>query len=151
MPLSGRLFITSLTLALPVFAQKGSAPSGFYPSIYHGETFTGNVTDADDGDKCLVLQYDHGPKPETFIGTTESVCLASTKAGPMKELHLSAVPKGTLLTAFYNSETLQEGNAKRMVNSILAIRFDKVNGRTLNDPRRPVILCSKLGAAMSAY
>jgi hypothetical protein len=31
---------------------------------------------------------------------------------------------------------------RRMVNSILAIRFDKVNGRTLNDPRRPVILCS---------
>jgi len=148
---TGLLFITILTLGLPVSAQKGSAPSGFYPSNYHGETFTGNVADANDGDKRLVLQYDHGSKHETFIGTTESVCLAATKAGPTKELRLSAIPKGTLLTAFYNTETLHEGNDRKMVNSILAIRFDKVNGQTLNDPRRPVILCSKPGVAMSAF
>jgi hypothetical protein len=147
-----RVFLLSLIIckaALPSLAQKGSAMPGFYPSNYHGETFTGKVVESE-SDK-LSLEYRHGSKQEVFVGVTESACMAETKNRGVKELHLSAIPKGTVLTAFYNHKTMKDGTVKREFNSILAIRFDEMNGEKLTNPDRPIIPCSKGAPGMNAY
>jgi hypothetical protein len=127
-------------------AQKGTAPEGFYPGNYHGDTFSGEVIKVDDA-KTLTLQYTQGKKTETFVGTIEAPCKGPTKANSheFKELSLSSIPAGTVLTAFYNLEKKKEGDTKKIENVILAIRFDKLNGQALTNPGRPVIACSKRG------
>ena len=149
---------TPLVLAVVVgispilFAQKGTAPSGFYSPSYHGDTFSGEVTKVE-GDKTVTLQYSHGAKTETFTGTIADVCRAPLKsnAHEFKELHLSAIPQGTVVTVFYNSEKRKDGDTKQIENVILGIRFDKVNGQMLTDPGRPVIPCSKSGAGVRFF
>src|SRR6185437_15142368 len=122
-------------------AQKGSAPPGFYPNNYNGDTFTGEVVAANDRE--LTLAYHKRSNTELFVGTTESACMAKTKQGQMKELHLTAIPKGTVLTAFYNSESeKQPDGTKKKANVIIAVRFDVLEGQKLTNPDRPVISCS---------
>ncbi len=77
--------------------------------------------------------------------------MAATKKGDVKPLRLDAIPDGTMVTAFYNPQSYTESGVKKRSNVVLAIRFDKVNGQKLTDPGRPVIPCSKPGAAMSYY
>jgi len=125
-------------------AQKGKAPPGWYryPANYHGDTFTGEVVRTD-GARQLTLEYKHGSTSERFTGTLEAPCMARLKAEPhaTRELHLSTIPKGTVLTVFYNLTT--NDRTKKEDSTILAIRFDRWKGRDFTNPRRPVIPCSK--------
>jgi len=125
-------------------AQRGKAPPGwyYYPSNYHGDTFTGEVVRTD-GVRQLTLEYKYGSTSESFTGAIQAPCMAHLKADPHQtgELRLSSIRNGTLLTVFYN---LDAGiRPKKEQNTILAIRFDRLNGRELTNPRRPVIPCSK--------
>jgi hypothetical protein len=137
----------------PLFllAQKGTAPSGFYPGNYHGEIFTGRVVKTGPGE--LTLEYKRGSKSEMFSGSTESKCLAPTRGNPrvMKELHVPAIPLGTVLTAFYTENKKQADGTKVKENVILAIRFDEINGQTITNPDRPVIECSLGGGGVSVH
>ncbi len=148
------LVILALSATVPSIstAQKGTAPQGFYPGNYHGDTFSGEVIKVDDA-KTLTLQYVQGTKTETFVGTIEAPCKGPTKANSheLKELSLSSIPVGTVLTAFYNSEKKKEGDTKKVENVILAIRFDKLNGQALTNPSRPVIACSKRGPGATTF
>jgi hypothetical protein len=102
----------------------------------------------------LTLEYKHGAMSETFSGTTETKCLAPTRGNPrvLKELHLPAIPSGTVLTAFYDSENKkQPDGTKQKVNVILAIRFDEINGQKVTNPDRPVIRCSSGGGGLSFH
>src|SRR5579864_6901936 len=137
-----------LTIAILTQAQKGSAPTGFYPSKYNGDTFRGSVTDADEQGH-LTLEYSKGSKREQFTGITEAPCMGPTKDRGLKQLHLAAIPKGTVLTACYNP--LKGNDCEKEVNSILAVRFDVVNRRELTDPNRPVIVCSSRSAGMKVF
>lgn len=125
-------------------AQRGKAPPGwyYYPTNYHGDTFTGEVVRTD-GVRQLTLEYKHSSTSESFTGTIRAPCMAHLKADPHKtrELRLSAIRNGTVLTVFYNPDA--ENRAKTEQNTILAIRVDRLNGRELTNPRRPVISCSE--------
>lgn len=125
-------------------AQRGKAPPGWYhyPANYHGDTFTGEVVGTD-GVRQLALEYRHGSTFESFTGTIQAQCMAHLKTNPRKtrELRLSAIRHGTVLTVFYDPST--ESLSRTGPNTILAIRFDRLNGRELTNPRRPVIPCSK--------
>jgi hypothetical protein len=145
----GSTLLITCALGPLLLAQKGSVVSGFYPTNFHGDTFTGKVIDSNGG-KGLALEYDHGSKQERFDGTIESACMAPIKDRGVKELRLSVIPKGTILTAFY-SPRRQDKTTKTTVNYIVAICFDEVNGHRLNDPNRPIIPCSKPTAGYSAY
>jgi hypothetical protein len=94
----------------------------------------------------LTLEYSKGSKREQFTGITEAPCMGPTKDRAQKQLHLVAIPKGTVLTAFYNP--LKGKDGEKEINSILAIRFDILNGRELTDPNRPVIVCAVRSAGM---
>src|SRR6266849_8645065 len=82
-------------------AQKGKAPPCWYryPANYHGDMFTGEVVRTD-GARQVTLEYKHGSTSESFTGVIEAPCMARLKADPRetKELRLSTIPKGTLLT-----------------------------------------------------
>lgn len=147
-----RRLLVLLFASSVVLAQKGSAPPGFYPGNYNGDTFTGSVvqTTAD----TIVLEYRNGGKGETFTGSTEKACMAPVKSDPhqMRELHLPAIPAGSVLTVFYNSEKIkQPDGTKVQKNVILALRFDEVNGQKLTNPNRPVIMCSEAKGGLAAH
>jgi hypothetical protein len=146
-----RLGFVMFCMSALLAAQKGSAPEGFYPGNYHGDTFTGTVTQA--SSDSLTLEYRNGNKAEVFSGTIEKACMAPTRQDPhtMKELHLTAIPKNSVLTVFYNGATVKDaGGGKHEQKIILALRFDEVNGQKLTNPGRPVIMCSepKVGLAV---
>jgi hypothetical protein len=137
------LLIAVFPLSIGV-AQRGRAPLGWYhyPANYHGDTFTGEVVHTD-GVRQLTLEYKHGSTSEAFTGTIEAPCMAHLKEDPhqTKELRLSTIRNGTVLTVFYNP--VAENGAEAERNTILAIRFDRMNGREFTNPRRPVVPCSK--------
>ena len=57
------VFLCSISAA---FAQKGTAEPGFYPFGYNGDTWTGEVTAADEDKRELTLTYKKGDKTQTF-------------------------------------------------------------------------------------
>ena len=147
-----KLLVTILWFAGIAAGQKGSAPSGFYPGNYNGDTFTGAVIKTEPD--SLTLQYRNGAKGEVFSGTVEKPCIGPVKGAPhqTRELHLTAIPLGSVLTVFYNDvKTKDADGTKHQKNMILALRFDEVNGQKLTNPNRPVILCSDIKGGLSVH
>jgi hypothetical protein len=124
-------------------AQKGTAPSGYYPVGYGGDIFSGEFVPSDDA-TAVKLVYKNGSRTESFEGRIETACHAPTQASPRttKELHLSAIPAGTVLTVYYSSTMVKVDGKKVHTNLIWGMRFDLVNGQKLTDPDRPIISCS---------
>ena len=110
-------------------AQKGTATSGYYPMGYNGDIFSGEFVSSDNA-KIVKLVYKHGSKTDSFEGMIETPCQAPTRADPhtTKEVHLSAIPAGTVLTAYYTPTTVKVDGKKVHTNVIWGIRFDVVNG-----------------------
>lgn len=80
-----------------------------------------------DGVRQLIVEYKKGSGRETFIGIIHSACELPAKSGgsPPTALELSAIPKGSDITLFYVRHKEKGGKSE---NSILAIRFNKLNG-----------------------
>jgi hypothetical protein len=138
------LSMLSLLVICSAHAQRGTAPSGYYPVGYTGDIFSGEFVSSDDA-KAVKLVYENGSKTESFDGRVEAACQAPLKGNPRvtKELHLSAIPAGTVLTAYYTPTTVKVDGKKVHTNLIWGIRFDEVNGHKLTDPKRPIISCSQ--------
>jgi hypothetical protein len=144
------LALTALIFPLLASPQRGTAPPGFYPSNYHGETYTGRVTHAEGSE--ITLEYQKKEKTETFNGTTEAACLAPRRKDVHedKEMPLKAIPEGTVLTVYYNrTKERQPDGSKKDANVILALRFDELRGKALTDEGRPIIRCSRNGAGLN--
>jgi hypothetical protein len=100
--------MTSCTAAL---GQHGSAPDGYYPQGYSGDTWTGAVVSADDTTREITLTYTNGKKSETFIGVLKDNFEVKMKDGSMKELKPSGIPKGARILVFYQAKTKKvDGN-----------------------------------------
>ncbi|HYX70502.1 MAG TPA: hypothetical protein VE825_15315 [Terriglobales bacterium] len=136
--------VVILGLAVEATAQHGIAPSGYYPANYNGDTFTGVVVESADP-QALTLQYSKKGKTETFVARPEAPCMAAPKSDPheQKELHLSHIPKDSIVTAFYYAQTVHENGQNKKENVIIGIRFDRLNGQDLTQPTRPMISCTK--------
>jgi hypothetical protein len=134
------LLMSSIT---PVHAQKGIASPGYYPIGYNGDIFTGQFVSSDTADQ-VKLDYKKGDKTKSFDGKLESPCHAPTKDKhrEVKELRLSSIPAGTVLTAYYAPAKIKVAGTKVRTDLIWGIRFDTWNGLELTDPNRPIILCS---------
>src|SRR5437660_7119869 len=103
---------------------------------------------ASDSADQIKLVYKNGNKTQSFEGKIESPCLAPLKDKPTegKELHLSSIPAGTVLTAYYAPTTLKVDGKKAHANLVWGIRFDTLNGQKLSSPTRPIISCSHANA-----
>jgi hypothetical protein len=117
--------VFSLLTICSAHAQKGTAPSGYYPVGYNGDIFSGEFVPSDDAN-AVTLVYKNGSKTESFKGSIEAACQAPMKAHPrlMKELHLSGIPAGTVLTAYYTPKTVKVDGKKVHTNLIWGLRFD---------------------------
>ena len=133
----------SILAMCSAYAQKGTAPAGYYPVGYNGDIFSGEFVPSDDA-TAVKLVYKNGDKTDSFDGRIESACQAPSKANPRttKELHLSAIPPGTVLTAYYTPAKVKVDGKKIHANLVWGIRFDLVNGQKLTGANRPIIFCS---------
>jgi len=110
-----RILLTAIFLMTScpfVFAQHGSAPDGYYPRGYSGDTWTGEVVSTDDTTREITLTYTNKNKSETFTGILIENYQVKTKDGSMKELKPSGIPKGAHITVFYQAKTKKAGGNK---------------------------------------
>ena len=100
-----------ITFCVSVFGQHGSAPDGYYPPGYSGDTWTGEVVSTDDTTREITLTYTNEKKSETFTGVLKDNFQVQMKDGAMKELKPSGIPKGTRIRVFYQAKTKKvDGN-----------------------------------------
>ena len=125
------------------WAQKGTAPNGYYPSNYSGATFTGAIQSAVPEHEEITLVYTKGDKSEIFVGRMESPCSWEDKKGTIHTINVSEIPKGTVLTAFYETVTKKIDDRKVKVNSIIAISTKELDGQKIPDEKRVIIPCTE--------
>jgi hypothetical protein len=122
-----------------VVGQQGTAPSGYYPSYYHGSTFTGDVVDAGD---ALTLKYTKGKKTQTFVGRFEKPCDVPTKDGKIVTISPADIPLGSNLTAYYYVRSNKVDGKKIDENVIIQIDFNLVNGKPFAANKQNMYNCS---------
>jgi hypothetical protein len=98
---NGLLAGAFLFLAGVAQAQHGTAPGGYYPLNYHGDTWTGTVTAVSDQTREIVLSYSDKDKTEVFTGLLQAGYKIKLKNGSMKELKPSDIPIGAQLFVYY--------------------------------------------------
>jgi len=124
-------------------AQKGTAPNGYYPGEYQGAIFTGSLEAVTAENQEMTLVYTKGSKTERFVGRLESKCGWKDKTGTAHEFEAPDIPKGTVLTAFYITETKKSGGQKTKENLVFAISYAEVGGKKIPEERRITIYCSE--------
>ena len=119
-------------------AQYGTAPNNYYPDKYNGSTFTGVVTET--SEDRITLTYTHGNKTDTFTGRFEAPCsVPSTKGVRMSP---PDIPGGTVMTAFFNTDTKKTGGQKLKENVILAVAFDAWQGQKVAEDKKKIYSCT---------
>lgn len=100
-----------LTFSGAALPQHGSAPNGYYPLGYSGDTWTGEVVSTDDTTRELTLSYTNGQKSETFTAVLMDNFQVRMKDGSMKELKPSGIPKGAHIIVYYQAKSKKvDGN-----------------------------------------
>lgn len=110
-------------LAVGARAQHGSAPNGYYPPGYSGDTWTGTVTATDDASREITLTYTRGDKTETFTGVLQPGFKAKRKDGSTMEVKPSDFRNGTRLMVFYTQKTRKDGDKKIKYNEIFQFQY----------------------------
>jgi hypothetical protein len=139
-----------LTLCVPGAAQKGTAPNGYYPGDYSGDTYTGKVVVTEE--RQITLEYTHKSKTESFTAVAGQPCTvpAKSKPGTVKEVPLLAIPKGSVITVFYSTKKTKEPDGtKREAHVMIGFFFNEVNGEKLTDP--PFIACISGGGFFKVF
>lgn len=114
-------FVGFLLVAGTASAQHGTAPNGYYPAGYHGDTWTGVVSSVNESEGEFTLTYTKGNKTETFVGVPEDGYLVAPKNGPVRPLKLSDLPMGKTITVFFIPGTKKVGGKKVTFNSVFNI------------------------------
>jgi hypothetical protein len=134
--------LCACTFSLPLLAQKGTAPNGYYPASYAGATFTGVLQASSSNLQAITLIHTKGNKSETFVGKFSAPCTWKVQDGAVRTLDPSKARDGTILTAFYTSDTKKSGDRKFTENTVIAISFVEVGGRSLPDNEKAIIPCT---------
>ncbi len=133
--------LTACAFSLPLVAQKGTAPNGYYPNSYYGATFTGTLQSENGDPQEITLVYTKGSKSDRFVGRLASTCSWKSK-GAVHLFSASEAPRGTVLTAFYQTVTTKSGGQKSKENLIIAVSYAEVEGKRIPDEMRAIISCS---------
>ncbi len=119
--LSGVAFL--LGFAALALAQRGTAPTGYYPGCFAGDIWAGTLTAVDDAKRQMTLTY-IDPKhhrAETFVGVIEEGYTVSRRGGPRHELRPSELPLGAQLKVYYCEESRKVEGRKTKVDTVFAI------------------------------
>lgn len=134
-----------LLFASVATAQYGTAPNNVYPDKYNGSIFTGIV--AQTKDDQITLTYAKTDKTETFIGRLEAPCAVPRADNSNRRMNASDIPRGTVMTAFFNSDSRKVNGQKIKENLILAIAFVTVRGENITEDKRRIYFCTTGGYA----
>jgi uncharacterized protein YfcZ (UPF0381/DUF406 family) len=104
----GELQVRRLTLAVVLLvvpgilqAQHGTAPGGYWPMGFNGDTWRGEVSAVNDDSREITLVYSTQEKTETFVGVLQEGYKAKLKDGTLVELKVSTIHLGTRLEVYY--------------------------------------------------
>ena len=109
---TGPPFVILVIACFAAFAQHGTAPSGYYPLGYSGDTWTGEVVSTDAATREITISYMQKSKLETFTGVLMDNYQFKAKDGSLKELKPSDIPKGARVTLFCRARTKRVGGQK---------------------------------------
>lgn len=126
------------TLAL---GQHGTAPSGYYPRSYNGDTFTGKVVGRDLDADTVTLEYQKGKKKENFTVKLGQGCNVPSRTG--SPMHARDIPEGTIMTAFYAPQSETVAGEKRKTYVVIAVSFIEWLGKTVSEDKRRVFNCGE--------
>ncbi len=126
------LFIIVSTI--PLSAQRGVAPNGYYPPAYRGDTFTGTVIAIDEATDSVTLEYKKGSDSESFPISLEGGCAVPSKTGD--PMHVRNIPRGTVLTAFYLGKTDKHDGQKKRIHVAIGIMFLEWHGKPVSEESR---------------
>ena len=118
----GFVFLFTGTL----MAQSGTAEPGYYPSNYAGETWTGEVTLANDDTRELTLSYKKGAKEQKFVGILPKGYTVKMKDGTKYEVKMSDL-MGMRVKVYYLTKTTKINGQKIKANEIFILKFVKDN------------------------
>jgi len=134
------VFLTFIALSMFAFAQHGSAPSGYYPMGYNGDTFKGTILSSDKDAGTLTLESSNKKKPEKFTAAWEGPCSMPVK-GKSVPFILSDVPLGTEIIVYYTEVNYKEGGEKKTKNVIIGIMPIAENGKVILEDKRSFMPC----------
>jgi hypothetical protein len=141
---SSALVLIASFLSTTTLAQKGVAPSGYYPANYCGRIFTGGVEPEPGGAADeITLVYTKRNTSEKFSGRLESECSMLRVDGVTIKFTASELPKGTILTAFYTPTTTKSSGKKSTENLIFAVEILQVKGREFLPKYLRAVRCSR--------
>jgi hypothetical protein len=115
------VFLGILLVGGTVSAQHGTAPNGYYPAGYSGNTWTGTVSNVNEATGEFTLTFTKGSKTETFVGIPEEGYVVAPKDGPERPLKITDIHVGRTLTVFYNVVTNKVDGKKVTVNSVINV------------------------------
>src|SRR5256885_16752221 len=89
-----------LLVAGGLHAQHGTAPNGYFPMGYAGDTWSGEVSAVNDANREITLVYNSSKKTETFVGVLQQGYKVKLKDGSLAELKVSMIPIGRRLRVY---------------------------------------------------
>lgn len=94
-------------------AQKGTAEPDYYPMKYSGDTWTGEVTAADDATREFTLTYKKSDKVQTFVGILGKGYTVKMKDGSDYELKMSDL-LGKNVKVYYITTTKKDAAGNKV-------------------------------------
>jgi hypothetical protein len=107
-----RLFValTFVILCASVsVAQKGTAEPDYYPMGYSGDTWTGEVTAANEDTREFTLTYTKGDKTQTFVGVLPKGYTVKMKDGRDHEVKMDEL-MGMQIRVYYINKSAKDAN-----------------------------------------
>jgi hypothetical protein len=119
------LFAACLLLMAGILhAQHGTAPNGYFPMGYAGDTWTGDVSAVNDANREITLVYNNSKKTETFVGVLQQgYKVKLEKDGSLAELKVSTIPIGTRLRVYYVAKDRKVNGQKEKFYEIFRMDF----------------------------
>ncbi len=110
-------------LAGDLRAQHGTAPNGYFPMGYAGDTWTGEVSAVNDDNREITLVYKSGKTTEAFVGVLQQGYKVKLKDGSLAELKVSTIPTGTRLRVYYMAKSRKVNGKKEKFYEIFRMEF----------------------------
>jgi len=114
-------FLSMLILSVSAAAQHGTAPAGYFPMGYSGDTWSGTVSAVNPDTRETVLTYKSQNKEESFTGVLKQGYTIE-RGGKSIEVELQKLPLGSYMVAYYMAKTKNVDGKKTKYYEIF--RFD---------------------------
>lgn len=130
--------LAAMLLLFPcaLLAQHRTAPSGFYPPDYSGDTFTGTVVSTDSLNDTVTLEY-HAQQRDLeslLVRLDDGGCAVPSRTG--EPMHAKNIPQGSVVTIFYAPRNEKHDGKKTKAYVAIGISFVEFNGKKLSENDR---------------